>query len=223
MTRTDRTRSPDCVVPADEWAWIENTLGLCDPLEGEHLANLAATVPADQTIVEIGSHTGQSTLWLAAGSRHGFGAHIVAVDPWPDPGYALGDDPFDLGSGDAVLRRFFDNVRGTTQLVPRESYADLVTPLRLTSRAAAAGWVAPIGLLFLDALHDYKNVKADVELWSPFVPVGGWLALNDYYRDPKRTRLRGPGLIATKMLEPSGHWDECAVVWNTWVGRRIGH
>lgn len=224
MSRTDRVRSEDSVVPEDEWAWIENTIGLCDPIEGEWLAERASEVPQHEAIVEIGSHTGQSTLWMASGSRHGNRARIWAVDPWPDPGYADGDDPFEMKTGDAVYERFLLNIRGETQEVPNVSYEDLVLPMRMTSKQAETRWrygPTPIGLLFIDAIHTYEGVKADVELWAPYVAVGGWMALNDYYQDSERTRMHGAALVAKEILEPSGEWDRCEVVWNTWVGHKL--
>jgi hypothetical protein len=39
---------------------------------------------------------------------------------------------------------------------------------------------APIGLLFIDACHDFQFVEADFNAWSPFVPVGGVVAFHDY-------------------------------------------
>lgn len=212
-------------MPSDEWWWIENTIGLCDPIEGDWLASAASEVASGLAIVEIGSHTGQSTLWIAAGSRQGNRAPIYAVDPWPDPGYADNDDPFDFKTGDAVYARFLENIRGTTQSLPNVDYSDLVTPVRLTSEAAAHHWHMPIGLLFIDAIHTFEGVKKDCELWTPHLEEGGWLALNDFFQDPNRTAINGPGLFAKEVLEPSGDYEECDVVWNTWVGKRVkrGH
>lgn len=221
-------------MPAGEWAWIENIIGLCDPIEGEWLANRAAEVPSDQAIVEIGSHTGQSTCWLAAGSNQGNRAQVYAVDPWPDPGYSGpegNDDPFDLKTGDAVFQRFKANIRGQGQGMWNVSYTDLVNPWRMTSAKAASAWAdwenvfgtaRFIGLLFIDAIHTFEGVKADVELWADYVVPGGWLALNDYYLDPERTQLNGAAFVAKELLEPSGDWEAFDVVWNTWVARRVG-
>lgn len=222
MARTSRVRSPNSVVPQDEWDWIENTIGLCDPIEGEWLAEIASRVPVEQAIVEIGSHTGQSTLWLAAGSVHGNYATVFAIDPWPDPGYAEGDDPFDLKTGDAVYFRFRQNIAGVTQEVPGRDYTVVVRPWRMTSAEAVDKWRGrPIGLLFIDAIHTFEGVKADVEMWAPYVAPGGWLALNDYYQDPERTELHGAALVAKEILEPSGDWINTEVIWNTWVGQRV--
>ena len=77
--------------------WLVRTQGLIENAQGERLAELAYYVPRNMAIVEIGSHTGLSTCWLAAGSRAGNGAHVTAVDPYPDPRPGSKDDPWELG------------------------------------------------------------------------------------------------------------------------------
>jgi len=37
-----------------------------------------------------------------------------------------------------------------------------------------------VDLVFLDADHTYKQVKADIEAWLPKVRPGGWLSGHDY-------------------------------------------
>jgi predicted O-methyltransferase YrrM len=49
--------------------WLENTQGLVEVEEVEKLAELASQVTANHAIVEVGSHTGLSSCWMAAGSR----------------------------------------------------------------------------------------------------------------------------------------------------------
>lgn len=38
-----------------------------------------------------------------------------------------------------------------------------------------------LDFVFIDAAHDYKNVKADIEVWSPKVRIGGIVSGHDYY------------------------------------------
>jgi hypothetical protein len=210
------------VIPPDVHAWLANTHGLIEVVEGEHLAMLAAKVPASEAIVEIGTHTGLSTCWMAAGATRGGGAHIFAIDPWPaprPPSPHYNDDPWGLGP-EGVLERFRSNVAGTTQEVPGEDYRAAITAIRATSQEMASRWLKPIGLLFIDAIHTYDEVFADYRAWSPHVAPGGWIALNDYWDDPDRTWPGDTARVIDDVIVPSGNWGEGEVVWNTWVARR---
>lgn len=182
------------------------------PEEGQHLARLAKGVPPERAIVEIGSHTGLSTLWMAGSAR----AHITAVDPWPeprpDPGEGCDDDPFRLGSGDAVFARFCANVAA-------EGMWGRITPLRTTSAVAAQVWCQPIGLLFVDAVHEYEHVRSDYLHWQAHIPVGGWLAFHDYTEDP--THPYHGVARAIRDVIPADQWSAPTIVRNTWSARRI--
>lgn len=206
-------------IPRDVARWLDNTHGLIVPEEGRALAALAAKVPANRAIVEIGSHTGLSTCWMAAGSKYGNGAHIVAIDPYPEPRPGSRDDPWELGP-EGVLARFYSNVAGTTQEVRNEDYGAYITLIRATSLEMAPLWTKPIGLLFIDAIHTYDAVAADYWAWGHRVAPGGWLALNDYFDDPDRTREADTARVVRDVIEPSGEWGDTHVVWNTWIGRR---
>lgn len=41
-----------------------------------------------------------------------------------------------------------------------------------------------IGMVYIDAVHDYENVKADMSYWFPIVANGGVLAGHDYWYQP---------------------------------------
>lgn len=195
--------------------WLRNTQGLIEYNQGLRLAKLAAVVPADQAIVEIGSHTGLSTCWLAAGSRSGYGAHVYAVDPYPAPRPGTKDDPWELGP-EGVIERFWSNVAGTTQEVPRgDDYTDLVTLFRETSLDAAARWEKrDIGLLFVDAIHEYEPVLADYAAWSPFMAQYGVIAFHDYHHTYPGCKQ------AIKEIAATGLWEPMGLTGSLWVGRR---
>jgi len=180
--------------------WLQNTQGLIEDSEGERLAQHAKNVPATQAIVELGSHTGLSTCWMAAGSRDGNGAHITAVDPWGKPRPGSLDDPWDLGP-DGVLERFQSNIAGTTQLVFNEDYGDIVTPLRMKSRAASRVWIKPIGLLFVDAIHEGPAVLEDWYSWSPHLAPGAVVCFHDY-----GDSYPGVKEAIDREIEPSRRW-----------------
>lgn len=193
--------------------------GLITLDESDRLAALAAEVPAWSTIVEIGTHTGRSTCWLVAGARSGNGAHVVVVDPWPEPGYTAhyedcksDDDPFEFVTGQAVFEKFVENFTA-------EQAWPYATVLRARSLEVASMWVNPLGLLFVDALHGYADVKADAEVWLPHVMVGGIAAFHDWYDDPDLTHESQVADAVHDTIDP-GDWDTLEMTDALWVARK---
>jgi len=183
--------------------------GLVQVEEGEYLARLASKVPTGQAIVEIGSHTGLSTCWMAASAHT---SHVTAVDPWADPRPDTLEDPFELLTGDAVYERFAANIAS-------EKLWQRVTPLRTTSMVAAQLWVQPIGLLFVDAIHEYEAVRTDYLHWQAFIPVGGYIAFHDYTTDPEHPYHGVARAIADWV--PAEQWSEPVIRGYMWTARRI--
>jgi hypothetical protein len=193
-------------------AWLDNTQGLTEPEEGRRLAALAATVPTDRAIVEIGSHTGLSSCWLAAGSRSGEQAQVFCIDPWGEPRANSMDDPWGLGA-DGVLERFKSNISGTTQDLENESYWDLVTPLRMTSIDAAWVWIKPVGLLFVDAIHEEGPVLEDWGSWRQHLAPGAWACFHDYGETYPGCRR------AIEKIAVAEDWRDISVTGTLWTAR----
>lgn len=149
---------------------LTDVKGLITDEVGAALRHLAAQVPADQAIVELGSYKGQSTAHLATGAKEGQGAHVWAIDPWDLPGNPYGKHGY---SAPVVRDEFERQLRGL-RLWTR------VTPLRAFSVDAAAGWEGPkVGLLYIDADHAESSVRADVAAWTPHLAEGHVLAFDD--------------------------------------------
>lgn len=181
--------------------------GMISPAEGERLASLAASIEPSRAIVELGTHTGLSTCWMAAAAKAGHGAHITAVDPWAGPRPGSDDDP--LGLGDTVYERFSENVTA-------EGHWGAITPLKARSTVVAESWIQPIGLLFIDAVHEYEHVRDDYQAWERFIPSGGWVAFHDYNPDPAH-RYFG---VAQAIAEFVIGWSEPVVTGSLWTARR---
>lgn len=183
--------------------------GLVSKGEGNRLATLARHVPPEWAIVELGSHTGLSTCWMAAGSKAGYGAHVTAVDPWQGPRPDSDDDPFGLGDG--IYERFAANITA-------EGHWGRITPLRTLSTVAAQSWVQPVGLLFVDAVHEYDAVKSDYLHWARFLPVGAWLAFHDYSTDPEH-HYYGVKQAIDEVI--GAEWAEPIVTEHLWTAKRL--
>jgi predicted O-methyltransferase YrrM len=142
--------------------------GLIPNDEGTALAELAAAVPNDLAIVEIGSFRGKSTSYLASGAKNGHGAQVFAVDPWDLPGNVYGKH----GYSAPIVREQFEEQLRAVKLWSR------VTPIQAFSVDAAADWSGPqIGLLFIDGDHD--RVAEDFAAWHPHLAARHVVALDD--------------------------------------------
>jgi MMP 1-O-methyltransferase len=189
---------------------LDQVLGMLRPDEGARLAWLAAQVPADQAIVEIGSFKGKSACYLSRGSAAGNGAHVFCVDLW------------DLG-GQRQGKRWRYDAAATFETfkaqVAEHGVAALVTPIKGASADVAATWDRPVGLLWVDGLHTYDGVRADIEAWTPHVAEGGWVAFHDYCdREPgvmKAVDEWTSGRVVTKVdrvvaVQTSSTWSAVA-------------
>lgn len=148
--------------------------GLIESAEGRVLQGLAKA--SRHNIVEIGSHKGKSTAYLARGAQESTDKPIVyAVDVWrrfaeyyPEKSSSIFNDPtiFDVWNDQMV----------------RAGVRESIWSLEMSSADAREefGEDDVFGLLFIDAAHDYENALLDFELWSPLVCKGGVVAFHDY-------------------------------------------
>ena len=162
--------------------------------EGKLLYDLAGRVPENGIIVEIGSCTGISTCYLAAGSKVTVKVH--AVDLW-----TLGLGITALASS-AIEKTFHANIEAM-------GFQDRVIPMKGFSEDMVKNWTQPIDLLHIDGDHSYEGVKKDFQLWSPFLKKGGTIVFHDADRYDTVGRLIReavePG--AKKILQVQKVWS----------------
>jgi hypothetical protein len=144
--------------------------GWVSGVEGYALMLAAKSGPGAGAIVEIGSWMGKSTCWLAAGSMSAHREKVCAIDPF-DGGPMLRDLAIVRNEG-TTYHAFVDNLTAA-------GLFDYVEPMVATSQQAAANWVRPIRLLFIDGDHSYDAVKLDFALWSRFVVAEAMIAFDD--------------------------------------------
>lgn len=132
-------------------------------------------------VIEVGSWYGQSTITMAKHlkARHG-SAKLIAVDTW------LGAIEF-IGAGgerDLLLKngypqayyQFLSNVL-------HNAVQDVVIPFPQTSLIAARYFAQKQlqpELVYIDASHEYEDVKADLEAYWPLVRKGGVMFGDDF-------------------------------------------
>jgi predicted O-methyltransferase YrrM len=119
-----------------------------------------------ETIVEIGSHHGRSTIVLAAAKAPG--VHLLAVDPYDEARWGGGRDAIDTFQG---------NLRAA-------GVQNDLTLARKYGAEAGREWTGgPVGLLFVDGAHDYPTVS-DLSAWLPHLSPNATILMHDAYSSP---------------------------------------
>lgn len=155
------------------------------------LAELAALVPVGNVIVELGVNRGLALLAMAQTAR----VPLYGIDLWdmrlPDPKRDAHREARGFTATDN-----FDAFRSAVA----EMHAENVTWVKGDTKEIAKVWSKPIGLLHIDAAHDYESVRKDFKAWSPSIVQGGWLCMDD--AEPGRKVAR----VIEELVLPSGLW-----------------
>lgn len=155
MNRTDLAAAL-----ADVEGWLQDD-------EAFALHALARGTPGDApVVVEIGSWKGRSTIAMAlAFAQRGAGT-VVAVDP-----HAGGYLRTELGE---------DSWPEFQRNIAEAGMTDHVRPVVATSVEARQRFHEPIDGLFVDGLHRYETVMADIDAWESLLRPGAWVAFHDF-------------------------------------------
>lgn len=124
----------------------------------------------DAKFVEVGCWKGRSTAFLAVEIvNSNKNIELYCVDTW-------------LGSAEHTsVQEVVDNTLYETFLNNMKTVKDVIKPMRMTSLQAAQQFEdGTLDFVFIDASHDYENVKADIQAWYPKVKTGGVFAGHDY-------------------------------------------
>jgi len=156
----------------EAWPAIDAIPGWLSPGQERCLYDLAAGLPNDGRILEIGCYLGRSSAAIASACR-GTSKHIFCMDTFcgNDSDFVNGENSISW-EGDDFFGVYDANLR-------KAGLRSFVTPLRGMSHDLVACWCEPLDMLFIDAGHEYEDVLRDVELYFPFVKQGGIVALHD--------------------------------------------
>jgi hypothetical protein len=196
-SQTERTRYPPLIVSrAAEPAAVDRSIGraLLAPLDRASLwasvdkipgwflreeadllfdvVAIAATEPDGvKTFVEIGSYQGRSTVAMAGVLRAVQSPGTVfAIDPHQGHIGAM-DSHLGFEAKPTTFEAFTHHLR-------ERGLSDFVEPIQQSSWQVA--WHRPIGLLFVDGLHDRVSVRHDLGRFTPWIVGGGFVLCHDY-------------------------------------------
>ena len=170
--------------------------------EGELLYKLAKNIPSGQAIVEIGSWKGKSTVWLAKGTEAGQGNKVYSIDPHSR-------SKAHISEGErSTYPTFLTNLN-------KAGVQNTVVPLVTTSDKAARRWQEKVGLLWIDASHEYQDVKRDFLSWKRHLLPGAIVALHDCDQP-------GPAQVVEEYLRHSSDFTIMQYVDTTVVAAKEG-
>ena len=173
-------------------------LGLIPPrtmhsvLDARVLADAAAGA---RRVVEIGVYEGASAIALLGVLADGAELHLI--DPFGARPDAL---PAGWAASERATRRAVERARRR-----RGAAAPTVTWHIALSHEVAAGWSAPLDLLFVDGDHTSEGCERDWRCWSPLVADGGRVVFHDARADrPGGRGLPGPTELVSRLFRAGG-------------------
>lgn len=140
-------------------------------------------------IVEVGSYCGRSTIVLTSVIKILCPrAKIFAIDPHDG---RIGDADRAIQSLPPTLGRFKRNLAEAGAMEHVE-----ILPVHSWETA----WDQPIGMLFIDGLHDYDNVARDFRHFESWLSLDAYIAFHDY-----APHYPGVQTLVTEVLRSGGY------------------
>jgi hypothetical protein len=124
----------------------------------------------EPALVEIGSFCGRSTVVV--------GSTIKAFGPTAVRLFAIDPHEGHLGSVQGTVIQTSGTLPSFLRTITSAGIYELVVPI--VARATDVRWTRPVVFLFVDGLHDFASVHADITHFDPFVCTGGLVAFHDY-------------------------------------------
>lgn len=133
------------------------------PEELKMLYELALNCPQGGFALEIGSHLGASSCYIAAGLAQ-TGGQLFCVDTWNNEAMIEGEQD--------TFVQFKENTKGVEKLI---------TPIRKWSNQLDERDIKqPLSLIFIDGDHRYDAVKHDFDLTQQWLAQDGIIVFHDF-------------------------------------------
>ena len=147
---------------------ISKALGIHGWMSEDELKYLASVANKNRCIAEIGAWKGRTSVAIATNTD----GELNTVDTWNGSDEAEHINELRQHGENWLYDEFMKNVDGLN-----------VIPHRMTSLEAAEKFSKEgkvFDMIFIDASHDYENVKADILAWMPLLKEDGILCGHDY-------------------------------------------
>lgn len=124
--------------------------------------------------VEVGSWKGRSAAFMAVEIHNsGFNIKFDCVDTWKG---SIENQQDEFVMQDSLYEHFLENIQPVRHLI---------NPIRKPSLEAAKDYEdGSLDFVFVDASHEYEDVKDDLIAWYPKVRAGGIIAGHDINHEP---------------------------------------
>lgn len=134
-------------------------------------------------LLEVGGYCGKSALYLGAAAAEA-GTVLFSIDHHRgSEENQAGWEHHDPGVVDPRTGRI-DTLPFFRRTIEDAGLEAAVIAVVGESTAVAAHWRSPLGLVFIDGGHGREPAHADYDAWSPWVDLGGFLAVHDVFPDP---------------------------------------
>lgn len=149
---------------------------------------------ANREVLEVGAFSGLSSWGMAITAKR-----VIAVDT------------FKANSAGQTQENQYTTLEDFKRNTSRFKN---VMPFAMTSEEASRHIKTDFDMIFIDAMHDYESVKADITRWWPRVRHDGIMAFHDYGHSD------WPG-VKQAVDERFGPADGTQVVTLRWVARNM--
>jgi predicted O-methyltransferase YrrM len=178
----------------DAWQATKDVPGFLGENEARFLGLLAACIPAQGAIVEIGSFKGRSTVMLAKVASHYGSGPIISIDPHTHI-LATGRDS---DTHPSTYNDFLTSLRGAGVEQHVEIHREL-------SKEVSRDWDRTIRFLWIDGDHSYEGAKEDFDGFMSFVSPMGVVALHDALNNfPGPIRVFVEEMLRPERFGPAG-------------------
>lgn len=169
---------------------------------------MVAEFPSGSRFVEVGCWKGKSAAFMAVEiANSGKNIDFACVDTWEGS-----EEHKDISDVANIYDIFTENMR------PVENY---YRAIRLPSVEAASQFEdESLDFVFVDASHEYEDVKEDINAWLPKVKPNGILAGHDYYPAGGWPGWPGVRKAVEELLENFDASENCFIFRKVqpWVG-----